>query len=113
MGPDHPQGYLCPDLENFESSSDTAFSETSLLQFIRLKNGDNSSGEPSLPGLAKLKTLFVTFHRPLDDISPDHELYKQAGLEASILYPPLPFPARFSPFDGLPNTHQPAYLNYY
>lgn len=104
------RGYLCPNLEDFESVSETAFSEKTLLRFIKMKNGDNSSGEPPLPGLAKLKTLIVDFHWPPDDINQDHELYKQAGLVATISYPPSPTPARFSPFDGLPNTNQSGYF---
>ena len=102
-----PGGCLCPNLENFESSLETRFSESTLLKFIRRKNGDNSGGEPSIPGLAKLKTLLIIFPghcRPLNDINPELELAsKQAGFEATILYhPPPPFTALFSPFDGLP-----------
>ena len=97
--------YLCPQLNDFESSSETAFSEDTLLQFIKAKNGDNSNG------LAKLKRLFVIFYcRPLTDIIPELEPYKQAGLEATISYPHLAYPAPFSPFEGLPNTNQPGYL---
>ena len=102
-----PEGCLCPNLEDFESSSETKFSESTLLQFIRRKNGDHSSGEPPIPGLAKLKTVFIIFpghRRPLNDIIPELQLAsKQPGLAATILYhPPPPFIARFSPFDGLP-----------
>ena len=104
-------GYLCPHLEDFESSSETAFSENALLQFIREKNG---SGEPSTSGLARLKRLFVIFYgRPLIDINPELELYKQAGLDATITYPHLPFTAHFSAFEGLPNTTQPGYPPFY
>ena len=106
-------GYICPNLECFECASETAFSESTLLQFIKMKNGDDSSGEPSLPGLAKLKKLVVVFHWPLDVINLENELYKQAGLEATISYPPSPAAARFSPFHGLPNRNQPWYFNYY
>ncbi|KAF8816839.1 hypothetical protein BYT27DRAFT_7154233 [Phlegmacium glaucopus] len=96
-------GPLCPNLEIFESSSETEFSETTLLQFVKRKNGNN--GDPPIPGLAKLKTLFIVFrcHR-LDEIKSEIELHKQAGLKATILFhPPIPFMASFSPFDGLPN----------
>ena len=73
------EGTLCPYLEDFESSSVTAFSEATLLQFVREKNGDNTAG------LAKLKRLYVTFNsRPLRVIDQELEPYKQAGLVASI-----------------------------
>ena len=72
------EGALCPYLEDFEISLVTAFSEATLLQFVREKNGDNA-------GLAKLKRLYVIFNsRPLRDIDQELEPYKQAGLVASI-----------------------------
>lgn len=101
-----PEGCLCPNLEDFESSSsETAFTESALLQFIKRKNDDNDS-EPRIPGLAKLKRISVIFYcRPLnDDINPELDLYKQAGLEAIVSYPRL-YAAPFSPFEGLPNTN--------
>jgi hypothetical protein len=107
-----PTGCLCPNLEVLDISSSNTFSETTLLQFIKAKNGDinnnnNGIGEPSppsIPGLAKLKTVFVTFHhRQINDINPQLEQYRQAGLEVSITYPTVHLNL-FSPFDGLPNN---------
>jgi hypothetical protein len=78
------EGALCPHLEDFESSSVTAFSENTLLQFVREKNGDN------VTGLAKLKRLCVTFNCRPSPLNLNQELelepYKQAGLVASIVY---------------------------
>lgn len=92
--------YLCPHLEDFESSSETAFSETTLLQFIKGKNSDNA-----MTGLAKLKQLFVVFYsRPLCDISHELEQYEKAGLVATISYP---IAAPFSAFGGLPGYLPP------
>jgi hypothetical protein len=88
------EGVLCPHLEDFESSSEAEFSETTLLQFVKVKNGDSTS-----TGLAKLKRLYVLFRIRLSDISQELELYKLAGLEATITYP-LCTP--FSAFGGLP-----------
>jgi hypothetical protein len=93
-------GCLCPHLEDFSISTETAFSETTLLQFVREKNG----GTTTNTGFAKLKRLYVTFNRrPLSDINLNQELepYRQAGLVASIMYP-LSTPTPFSAFDGLP-----------
>ena len=97
------EGYLCPHLEDFESSSDTAFSEAALLQFVKEKNGDSHTG------LAKLKHLSVIFYsRPLNDINITEELepYKQAGLVNTITY------SRTAPFfafgGGLPG-YLPTY----
>ena len=103
-------GCLCPNLDTFESSTATAFSETALLQFIKGKNG---GGEP---GLAKLERLCVTFHlRPLHDINPELEPYIQAGLVANISYPPSPFAGPLSPFDRLrfPLINQPGFWSRY
>ena len=103
-------GCLCPNLQIFNISSANAFSETSLLQFIKAKNGDiDSGGEPSVPGLMKLKTVIVAFHRrQINDIDPQLEPYRQAGLKVTISYPTMHFNP-FSPFDGLPSTTQPVY----
>lgn len=97
------EGYLCPDLEDFESSSESSFSEHALLRFIQGKNGgDNTT---TATGLAKLKQLFIIFYnRPLHDISQELELYKQAGLVATISYP---LTAPFSAFGGLPGYLPP------
>jgi hypothetical protein len=93
------EGYLCPHLEDFESSSETAFSELALLQFIREKNSDTTTG------LAKLKHLFIIFYcRPLSDINQELELYEQAGLVATISYPLI---NPFSAFGGLPGYESP------
>ena len=102
-----PAGCLCPNLEVFNISSANAFSETSLLRFIKAKNSETD--EPSIPGLAKLKTVFVAFHRrQINDINPQLEPYRKAGLKVTISYPTMHFNP-FSPFDGLPNTTQPVY----
>ena len=102
--PSDDEGYLCPHLEDFESSSETAFSEPALLQFIKEKNGDTTTG------LAKLKRLFVTFYcRPLIDINQELKQYEQAGLVATISYPPT---APFSAFGGLPG-YLPPYWNFF
>ena len=94
------EGYLCPLLEDFESSSETAFSETTLLQFVKEKNGDNTA-----TGIAKLKLLFVVFYcRPLTDIKQELEPYEQAGLVTSLTYP---LRAPFSAFGGLPGYSPP------
>ena len=94
------EGYLCPHLEDFESSAETAFSETTLLQFVKEKNGDTSH-----TGLAKLKRLTVVFYcLPLSDVNRELELYKQAGLAATITYP---LTAHFSAFGGLPGCSSP------
>ena len=94
------EGCLCPRLEIFKSSRETELPETTLLQFVKEKNGD------STPGLAKLKCLNVTFNRrPLSDIDLNQELepYKQAGLATSIMYlHSSPSPFSESAFDGLP-----------
>ena len=45
------EGHLCLHLENFEISSETGFSETTLLQFVKEKNGDSTTTTE----LAKLK----------------------------------------------------------
>ena len=59
------EGYLCPYLEDFKSTSDTEFSETALLHFVKEKNGDSHTG------LAKLKHLSVVFYyRRLNDVNP-------------------------------------------
>ena len=93
------EGYLCPHLEDFESSSDTAFSETALLQFVKEKNGGSNTG------LTKLKHLSVVFYyRPLSDVNQELEPYEQAGLVATITYP---FIAHFSAFGGLPGYLSP------
>jgi hypothetical protein len=77
------EGYLCPHLEVFECLSGTAFSDTTLLQLVREKNGDSTTG------IAKLKRLYVYLDcRPLCDINQELEPYKQAGLVASIAYLP-------------------------
>ena len=95
------EGYLCPHLEDFECSSETAFSETSLLQFVKGKNGDRNTD----PGLAKLKLLFVVFYGPpLSDIKEELEPYEQAGLVTSLNYP---LRAPFSAFGGLPGYSPP------
>ena len=90
------EGCLCPKLETFECSSETAFSEIALLQFIKDKS--------SIPGLAKLETLFVIFYsHSLHDIQMELEVYKKAGLRATVSYPHSSFMAApFSPFEGLP-----------
>ena len=96
------EGYLCPHLEDFESSSETAFSETTLLQFVKEKNGDSNTHNK---GLAKLKLLFVVFYcPPLADIKQELEPYEQAGLVTSLTYP-LKTP--FSAFGGLPGYAPP------
>jgi len=78
------EGYLCPHLEDFSSLSKAEFFETTLLQFVKKKNGDSAT----LAGLAKLKRIYVPFIcRPLGDIDQELELYKQSGLVASITYP--------------------------
>ena len=94
------EGYLCPLLEDFECSSlDTAFSETALLRFLKVKNGDR------ITGLAKLKYLSVAFpFRPLCDIHQGLKPYKHAGLVATITYPPI---APYSAFGGLPGYMPP------
>lgn len=95
---------LCPLLEDFECSSDTAFSESTLLQFVKEKNGDNTT-TITTTGLAKLKHLFIVFFcRPLRDIKPEIEPYEQAGLVATITYP---LRAPFSAFGGLPGYSPP------
>ena len=94
------EGYLCPHLVDFESSSDTAFSETTLLQFVKAKNGDNTT-----TGLAKLELVLVVFHgRPLRDIKHELEPYEQAGLVTSLTYP---IRTPFSAFGGLPGYSPP------
>jgi hypothetical protein len=102
------EGYLCPHLEDFSSPSGAAFSDTTLLQFVKEKNSDSTTG------LAKLKRLYVPFNcRPLNDINPELEPYKQAGLVATIIYPlSTPLPSTYLPtgsrsgsysaFGGLP-----------
>ena len=106
---DDDEGYLCPHLEDFEISIDTAFSETTLLQFVKKKNGDSNNSNSSNTGLARLKRLSVVFYcRPQSDISINQELepYEQAtGLVATITYPPTAF---FSAFGGLPG-YLPSY----
>ena len=95
-------GYLCPLLEDFESSSETAFSETALLQFVKVKNGGSRT---TTTGLAKLKRLSVLFYcRSLCDIKQELEPYEQAGLVTSINYP---LTAPFSAFGGLPGYLPP------
>jgi len=95
------EGCLCPHLEDFESSSETAFSSSTLLQFVKEKNGDNTK-----KGLAKLKHLSVVFYcRPLIDINQELEPYEQAGLVATLTFP---LRAPFSAFDGLPG-YMPLY----
>ena len=84
---------LCPQLEDFESSSENEFSETTLLEFVKEKNGDSTTG------LAKLKHLFVLFGCRLCDISQELEPYKLAGLVATVTYQ---HSAPFSAFGGLP-----------
>ena len=100
---DSDEGYLCPHLEDFESSSETAFSETTLLQFVKEKNGSTTTTNT---GLAKLKHLFVVFYsRSLNnDINRELEPYEQAGLVATITYP---LRAPFSAFGGLPGYSPP------
>jgi hypothetical protein len=78
------EGYLCPHLEDFESSSGTAFSETTFLLFVKEKNGDSTTTTSRTTGLANLKHLFVVFRCPLGDINQELEPYKQAGLIATI-----------------------------
>jgi F-box-like len=98
------EGYLCPHLEDFESSSETAFSETTLLQFVKEKNGDSNT-TTTTTGLAKLKLLFVVFYGPpLGDIKQELEPYEQAGLVTSLTYP---LRAPFSAFGGLPGYSPP------
>ena len=93
------EGYLCPHLEDFESSSETAFSENALLQFVKGKNGGSKTG------LAELKNLSVIFYSgPLCDVNQELEPYKQAGLVATIIYP---LTAPFSAFGGLPGYLPP------
>ena len=95
------EGYLCPHLEDFESSSETEFSETTLLQFVKEKNGDHGT----TTGLAKLRLLFVVFYgRPLTNIKQELEPYEQAGLVTSLTYP---LRAPFSAFGGLPGYSPP------
>ena len=116
------EGYLCPLLEDFESSSDTEFSETTLLQFVKEKNRDtttttttsstttidtntNTTNTNNTTGLAKLKHLFVIFYRRARcDINQELEPYQQAGLVATITYP---LRAPFSAFGGLPGYSPP------
>ena len=104
--PTNDEGCLCPHLEDFESSSETAFSETTLLQFIKEKSGDSSTGTTTTSkGLAKLKHLFIVFYcRPLRDMKQEIEAYEQAGLVATITYP---LRAPFSAFGGLPGYSPP------
>jgi hypothetical protein len=74
------EGYLCPHLEDFSILSEAAFSDTTLLQFVKEKNGDSTTG------IAKLKRLYIYLNRsPLCDINQELEPYKQAGLVASII----------------------------
>ena len=83
------EGYLCPHLEGFESSSETAFSE-STLQFVKEKNGDTTTTTTttSTTGLAELKLLFVVFRcRPVIDIKQELKPFEQAGLVTSLTYP--------------------------
>ena len=88
------EGYLCPHLEDFEISSGTAFSETTLLQFVKEKNGGSNT-----TGLAKLKHLSVVlYRRRLMDINQELKPYEQAGLVATITYP---LAASYSAFNGL------------
>jgi hypothetical protein len=78
------EGYLCPHLEDFSFKPLATFSDIALLQFVKEKNGDSTTG------LAKLKSLYVTVPfncRCLNDINQELEPYKQAGLVASIAYP--------------------------
>jgi F-box-like len=97
--PSNGEGYLCPHLEDFESSSETAFSELALLRFVKEKNGD------TITGLAKLKRLFVIFYcRPLIDVNRELKQYEEAGLVATISYP---LTAPFSAFGGLPDYLPP------
>jgi hypothetical protein len=97
------EGYLCPHLEDFECSSETAFSESTLLQFVKEKNRDTTT--TTTTGLAKLKRLFVVFYSPpLCDINQELEPYKQAGLVATITHPLRP---PFSAFCGLPGYSPP------
>ena len=99
------EGYLCPHLEDFENSSEAAFSETTLLQFVKEKNGDSSTG------LAKLKRLYVLFKcRPHSDINQELEPYEQAGLVATIAFPQR---VPFSPFGGLPGDPLAGYFPTY
>jgi hypothetical protein len=100
------EGYLCSHLEDFSSTSGAAFSDTTLLQFVKEKNGASTTST----GLAKLKHLYVLFNcRSLNDINPELEPYKQAGLVATIIYPlSTPFSTTYIPrplssaFFGLP-----------
>ena len=91
------EGVLCPHLEDFESSSEAEFSETTLLQFVKEKNSDDST-----TGLAKLKRLYVLFNCRLTDIKQELEPYEHAGLVAIITYPHTTSRTPFSAFGGLP-----------
>jgi hypothetical protein len=113
-------GYLCPHLKAFECSSETLFSESALLQFVKAKNGENptststttistSTSTSTTTGLAKLTHLFVVFYcRPLTDdidiLNQELEPYEEAGLLATITYPHT---APFSAFGGLPGFSPP------
>ena len=83
--PSSNEGYLlCPHLEDFEitCTSEARFSETTLLHFVKEKNGDSTT-----TGLAKLKKLYVSFYgAPLGDIIQELEPYEAAGLVASLSY---------------------------
>ena len=81
------EGYLlCPHLENLQIMQNAMFSESTLLQFVKEKNGDNSSSATTA-GLAKLKSLYVSFDSvPLIDIKQELQPYKAAGLVASLSY---------------------------
>jgi F-box-like len=83
--PSSDEGCLCPQLEDFEITSEGGFSETILLQFVKeKKNGDSST---TTTGLAKLKYLYVAFDDDsLSDSSIKQELepYEQAGLVVSL-----------------------------
>jgi len=94
------EGALCPHLEDFECSSETEFSETTILQFVKERNGDTSGAT----GLTKLKHLYVLFYgRPGDiDLKQELEPYEHAGLVATITYPLSTGTLfKFSAFDGL------------
>ena len=74
------EGAFCPHLEVFSCLRATAFSETTLLQFVREKNGGSST-----TGLAKLKRLSVAFDcLSLRDFNQELEPFIQAGLVTSI-----------------------------
>jgi hypothetical protein len=69
------EGYLCPHLEVFDCLFETAVSDTTLLQFVREKNGDSTTG------IAKLEYLSIKLCRRLSDIiKQELQPYRQAGL---------------------------------